>query len=43
MHVEVMELHDGVMIAECCLRVVVTLISLGFGVYSVIRYIRSIR
>jgi hypothetical protein len=31
MDVEVMELHDGVMIAECCLSDVVALIALGFG------------
>jgi hypothetical protein len=32
MHVEVMELHDKVMITEYCLRDVVALIALGFGV-----------
>jgi hypothetical protein len=32
MHVEVTELHDGVMIAECCLSDVGALIALGFGV-----------
>jgi hypothetical protein len=36
MHVEVMELHDGVMIAECCPSDVVALIALGFGVCFVL-------
>jgi hypothetical protein len=36
MHVEVMELHDGVMIAECCLSDVIALVALGFGVCCVI-------
>jgi hypothetical protein len=36
MHVEVIELHDGVMIAECCLRDVVAFVALSFGVCFVI-------
>jgi hypothetical protein len=37
MHLEVMELHGGVMIAECCLSNFDALIALGFGVCFVIR------
>jgi hypothetical protein len=36
MHVEVMELHDRAMIAECCLSDVDPLIGLGFGMWLVL-------
>jgi hypothetical protein len=36
MHVEVIKLHDGVMIAECCLSDAVARIALSFGACYVI-------